>query len=196
MDTPVDRLLGEIEALVSAASVPMLVADYNPLIARYGGLSVSEIADRLGDEAELTECLRLPVQLVANDEWAMLYGFPFEDQVPDLVTRHFSADGYPELRIAEQQLARLNIFEMDPKLGVRPTVQALDNPGPLKDILVKALDRNGKSIEVRLKGFPARVAQHETDHLDGVLFFDRMASLQTLTYLEEYSRYHSKEEED
>ena len=78
----------------------MLIADYTPIIARYAGLDVSEIADRLGDEAELTECLRLPVQLVASDEWAMLYGFPFEDQVPDLLTRHFSADGYPELRIA------------------------------------------------------------------------------------------------
>ena len=61
------------------------------------------------------------------------------------------------------------------------------------DITVKALDRDGKSIELQLKGFPARVAQHETDHLDGVLFFDRMPSMQSLTYLEEYSRYHSKE---
>ena len=61
------------------------------------------------------------------------------------------------------------------------------------DITVKALDRDGKSIELPLKGFPARVAQHETDHLDGVLFFDRMSSMQSLTYLEEYSRYHAKD---
>ena len=32
-------------------------------------------------------------------------------------------------------------------------------------------------FEMRLKNFPARVVQHETDHLDGVLFLDRMASL-------------------
>jgi peptide deformylase len=63
------------------------------------------------------------------------------------------------------------------------------------DITVAALDRTGKKIELRLKDFPARVVQHETDHLDGVLFFDRMTSMQTLTYLEEYSRYHSKEED-
>ena len=44
----------------------------------------------------------------------------------------------------------------------------------------------------RSKGFAARVAQHETDHLDGVLFFDRMTSMQSLTYLDEYSRYHAK----
>ena len=64
------------------------------------------------------------------------------------------------------------------------------------DIVVNALDRDGKPIELRLKDFAARVAQHETDHLDGVLFFDRMTSMQTLTYLEEYSRYHAKGDDD
>jgi peptide deformylase len=62
-------------------------------------------------------------------------------------------------------------------------------------VTVSALDRHGKKIELRLKDFPARVAQHEADHLDGVLFFDRMTSMQSLTYLEEYSRYHSQDED-
>src|SRR5918993_4812769 len=59
-------------------------------------------------------------------------------------------------------------------------------------IKVSALDRNAKRFELDLKDFPARVVQHETDHLDGVLFFDRMTSMATLTYLEEYSRYHTR----
>ena len=63
------------------------------------------------------------------------------------------------------------------------------------DITVRALDRDGRSTELRLKDFPARVAQHETDHLDGVLFFDRMPSMQSLTYLEEFSRFHSKDDD-
>ena len=62
-------------------------------------------------------------------------------------------------------------------------------------ITVKALDRQGRPMEMRLKNFPARVVQHETDHLDGVLFFDRMTSMQSLTFLDEYSRYHSKDDE-
>ena len=62
------------------------------------------------------------------------------------------------------------------------------------DILVRALDRTGKKVELTLKGFPARVAQHETDHLDGVLFFDRMKSFETLTFLDEFGRYWSREE--
>ena len=63
------------------------------------------------------------------------------------------------------------------------------------DVTMRALDRDGRTVELALKNFAARVVQHETDHLDGVLFFDRMTSMQTLTYLDEYSRYWAKEED-
>jgi peptide deformylase len=58
-----------------------------------------------------------------------------------------------------------------------------------RQILVRAYDRMGKKIEIQASGFTARVIQHETDHLDGVLFFDRMKSFQSLTFLDEYGRY-------
>ncbi len=63
------------------------------------------------------------------------------------------------------------------------------------DVTVKALDRDGRDIELQLKKFSARVVQHEADHLDGVLFVDRMTSMESLTYLEEYSRFHSKDDD-
>ena len=63
------------------------------------------------------------------------------------------------------------------------------------DIHLKALDRAGRTIELPLNNFPARVAQHETDHLDGVLFFDRMKAFNTLTFLDEYSRFWAKDDE-
>jgi peptide deformylase len=63
-------------------------------------------------------------------------------------------------------------------------------------IRVDALDRKGKPFQLELEGFPARVVQHETDHLDGVLFFDRMSTFATLTYLEEYSRFHRTAKDD
>jgi peptide deformylase len=63
------------------------------------------------------------------------------------------------------------------------------------DITVRALDRQGRVVEIPLKNFAARVAQHETDHLDGILFFDRMTSMQSLTYMDEYSRYHAKDDD-
>jgi peptide deformylase len=63
-----------------------------------------------------------------------------------------------------------------------------------REIKVRALDRHGEKLELRAHDFPARVIQHETDHLDGVLFFDRMKSFETLTFLDEYSRYWSPDE--
>jgi peptide deformylase len=58
-----------------------------------------------------------------------------------------------------------------------------------RQILVRAYDRHGKRLEMKASGFTARVIQHETDHLDGVLFFDRMKSFETLTFLDEFGRY-------
>jgi peptide deformylase len=62
-------------------------------------------------------------------------------------------------------------------------------------IKVRALDRRGRRIEIAASGLPARVIQHETDHLDGVLFFDRMKSLETLAFMDEFRRYWSKDDE-
>ena len=39
---------------------------------------------------------------------------------------------------------------------------------------VKALDAKGKAFELRAGGLLARAVQHETDHLNGILFIDRM----------------------
>ena len=66
----------------------------------------------------------------------------------------------------------------------------------VRTIKVSALDRTGSPIDITSHDFPARVIQHETDHLDGVLFFDRMRTFQTLSYLEEYARYWSKDRGD
>jgi peptide deformylase len=60
-----------------------------------------------------------------------------------------------------------------------------------REIKVKAFDRRGRRIEINARGFTARVIQHETDHLDGVLFFDRMVSFETLTFLDEFSKFWS-----
>ena len=65
-----------------------------------------------------------------------------------------------------------------------------------RSIVVRALDRRAKPFEMALNGFQARVVQHETDHLDGVLFFDRMKTFETLTFLDEYSRFWARERDD
>jgi peptide deformylase len=65
-----------------------------------------------------------------------------------------------------------------------------------REIVVRAFDRDGERVELRAQDFSARVIQHETDHLDGVLFLDRMRSFETLSFLDEYSRYWIKDKDD
>ena len=50
-------------------------------------------------------------------------------------------------------------------------------------VTVRALNRNGKPIKIHADGMLARALQHEIDHLNGVLFIDRLASLSDLRYV-------------
>jgi outer membrane protein assembly complex protein YaeT len=55
----------------------------------------------------------------------------------------------PELRIAEQKLARLGIFEMDPEKGARPSVQAIETDDPtVKDILVTVQETHTGTFQI------------------------------------------------
>lgn len=63
-------------------------------------------------------------------------------------------------------------------------------------VRLRALDRHGKRYELVASGLPARVLQHENDHLDGVMFFDRMRTFETLTYMDEFRRYWAKDDEE
>lgn len=59
-------------------------------------------------------------------------------------------------------------------------------------IRLRGLDREGAKLELEMRDFPARVAQHEVDHLDGVLYVDRMKSLDSLTFMEEFGKFWQK----
>jgi peptide deformylase len=50
-------------------------------------------------------------------------------------------------------------------------------------------DREGGRIDLVAKDFFARVIQHETDHLFGKVYVDRMRDLATLTHIAEWNRY-------
>jgi peptide deformylase len=43
-----------------------------------------------------------------------------------------------------------------------------------KTITVRAMDGDGKPVSLEATGLRARIVQHELDHLDGVLFIDRL----------------------
>ena len=56
-------------------------------------------------------------------------------------------------------------------------------------VRLEALDRAGERIDVVAKEFFARVIQHETDHLKGIVYVDRMRDLSSLSYIAEWQRY-------
>jgi peptide deformylase len=56
-------------------------------------------------------------------------------------------------------------------------------------VRLQALDRDGQRIDLKAEDFLARVIQHETDHLNGVVYLDRMRDLSTLTHLTEWNKY-------
>ena len=57
--------------------------------------------------------------------------------------------------------------------GVVPRFQA---------IRVRALDRSGQPVDFEASGYHARVLQHEIDHLDGLVYLDRMTDMKSLAY--------------
>ena len=128
----------------------------------------------------------------------------------DMNETMIDADGTGLAAPQVHESKRIVILELDEKPGfqvwINPVLSPIEDehvltfegclsiPGlrgavarPTK-ISVQALDRNGEQISLLLEGFSAVVAQHECDHLDGILYVDRVET-QTLAYMDEYRKY-------
>lgn len=57
-------------------------------------------------------------------------------------------------------------------------------------VRVQAWDRDGNEVDREIRGITAGTFQHEVDHLDGLLFVDRVGDTQTLCTWEEFARHH------
>lgn len=58
-----------------------------------------------------------------------------------------------------------------------------------KRLRVRALGRDGQPLDFVAEDFHARVIQHETDHLRGEVYLDRMPDMRSLSHLAEFQRY-------
>ncbi len=85
-------------------------------------------------------------------------------------------------------------YGMDPQALINPEIVAAeglvkDEEGCLsipeiKDIVERSekitltgIDRSGKDVKIEIEGLLARIIQHEIDHLDGILFVDRLGAV-------------------
>lgn len=125
----------------------------------------------------------------------------FDDELKALVDRMFTImhDAHGVGLAAPQLGLLLRLFtyqvEVDdePRAVVNPQIEVVGDATEVDDegclslgelrvpveravaIRVKAQDVDGNPVELELEHFPARVFQHETDHLNGVLAIDRVA---------------------
>jgi len=95
---------------------------------------------------------------------------------------------YPEDDSREEAAAKLFVM-INPEIvkwsdettsGIEGCLSVPDIVGEVERaerVEVRGLNRYGKKMKVRAKGWLARVFQHEIDHLDGVLFVDRATQL-------------------
>jgi peptide deformylase len=58
-------------------------------------------------------------------------------------------------------------------------------------VTVRALDRDGVPMEIEAEGLLARILQHEVDHLDGILFLDRVSPLKRKMLLARWQKVRS-----
>ncbi len=60
------------------------------------------------------------------------------------------------------------------------------------ELRIQALDRQGNRIDRTVRGITAGTFQHECDHLDGMLFLDRVHDTRTLCTWKEFARHHEQ----
>jgi peptide deformylase len=56
-------------------------------------------------------------------------------------------------------------------------------------VSIKAFDEKGQPFSLDISGFPAVVIQHECDHLDGILYVDKLKDTKLLAFEDEASRF-------
>lgn len=151
-------------------------------------------------------------EVCLNVEENVIYSEKFQIFLDELVATMRASDGVGIAAPQVGVLQRVFVIEVDDNprylnrdsfellIIINPEVKIL--PGPTVDswegclsipgirgrlkradrIELKGLDRNGKPYQRILTGFPAIVAQHELDHLNGILFIDRMTDLKSLSF--------------
>lgn len=58
-------------------------------------------------------------------------------------------------------------------------------------IRISAFGRNGELVEISTQGISAGTFQHEFDHLDGLLFIDKVKDTKTLCTVDEFKKHHA-----
>lgn len=95
----------------------------------------------------------------------------------------FPLEVYLNLRIVKYSSKKVKDWEGCLSLpGYRGIVPRAES------VTFEAFTPEGKKVRKTVRGFHARVIQHETDHLHGLLYIDRMPDMRTFTHLDIFDK--------
>jgi peptide deformylase len=145
------------------------ILPYGHLLLRRPAQPVGEITaeiQTLIDDMIETMIAAPGIGLAANQvgrSYRLFVANPAPDHDPDQLVVLLNpklVEGYGALEIEEGCLSIPKVYE-----GVRR----------YRRVLVRGIDRHGRPLEVEGRDLLARIFQHELDHLDGLLFIDRLS---------------------
>jgi peptide deformylase len=158
---------------------------------------VREIVTVDGPRAAILRRRAQPVRVVTPDVRALI-----DDMFATMRAAHGLGLAAPQVgvgrRVIVVELHERALALADPQILRREgeeiaTEACLSIPGLLGDvprarrIVVRARNRRNRTVTIEAEGLLARILQHEIDHLDGVLFPDRVRDPKTLRRAEETS---------
>jgi peptide deformylase len=125
-----------------------------------------------------------PLRKIVDEMFELMYsakGVGLAANQVDLPLRFFIANLEADPAAKDQERVFINPVISKPKGQKIGEEGCLSLPGLYGDVTrnerltIHAFDLAGNEIKEQVDGMLARVIQHETDHLDGVLFIDRLA---------------------
>ncbi|MGC1453870.1 MAG: peptide deformylase [Nitrospirota bacterium] len=132
---------------------------------------IDSTLDRLIEDMVETMRAAPGVGLAANQ-----VGVPLQLAVIDLSSREDEEQRHPLLIIINPEILSLegSVIEEEGCLSIPDYAEKVKRAARVK---VRAQDRTGKQFELEAEGLMAKALQHEIDHLNGLLFVDRLSSL-------------------
>ena len=132
---------------------------------------IDSTLDRLIEDMVETMHAAPGVGLAANQ-----VGVPLQLAVIDLSSREDEEQRHPLLVIINPELLVMegSVLEEEGCLSIPDYAEKVRRAARVK---VRAQDRTGKQFELEAEGLMAKALQHEIDHLNGLLFVDRLSSL-------------------
>ena len=133
--------------------------------------TIDGVVQRLIDDMVETMHDAPGVGLAANQ-----VGVPLQVAVIDLSTREDPSLRHPLIVIINPEILSMegSVIEEEGCLSIPEYSETVKRAQKVK---VRALDREGKSFEIEAEGLLAKALQHEIDHLNGLLFVDRLSLL-------------------